>query len=71
MGNSDRETVKVKLIRETDQAWQVESAEGRRRTTREWVPKSQCDISPEDARPGQECWLMIPAWLLDKKEGLA
>ena len=68
---SDRESIRVKIVRETDSAWLVESAEGRSKSlTEEWVPKSQCDVMPADAQPGQTCWLMIPAWLLEKKEGL-
>lgn len=71
MGNSDRETIKVKVIRETDAAWCVRNAEGLRDPPEVWVPKSQCDLSPADARPGQECWLLVPGWLVEKKEGLA
>ena len=59
----ERESVRVTLIHETEKAWLV-SADGSNEEV--WLPKSQCDLVPENSNPGDDCWLMIPKWLAEK-----
>lgn len=66
-GKSDRESIQVTYLTETDKAWKV-CAVGK--TAEVWVPMSQCELIPENPNRGDTCWLMIPQWLLDKNEGL-
>jgi len=60
---SDRESVRVTLIRSTDMAWLV-SVDGSVKEV--WIPQSQCDLVPKNARRGDSCWAMIPQWILDR-----
>ncbi len=62
-GRSDRESIKVTYHRETEKAWLVSAEHGNDEV---WIPKSQCDLMPEYPDPGEDCWLMIPQWLLNK-----
>lgn len=64
-GRSDRESVQVIYHGETEKAWRVEALHG---PAIAWVPKSQCALMPEDPNVGDECWLMIPQWLLEKTQ---
>jgi hypothetical protein len=66
-GRSDSESLKVLFLGATDKAWKV-AAVGKREEC--WVPISQCELVPANPNEGDECWLMIPQWLLRQKPEL-
>lgn len=69
-GRSDSESIKVIFMGTSGsgKAWKV-AAVGK--TDETWVPVSQCELVPSNPNEGDECWLMIPKWLLDQKEELS
>lgn len=53
----------VSVVAETDDAWRVRFVDGKYKKVDAWLPKSRCTKS---ASVGGE--LMVPRWLVEKKE---
>jgi len=49
---------------ESDAAWRVSGLA----TGDVWLPKSQCDMDPPNARIGDRATFTIPNWLAEEKE---
>ena len=69
-GRSDSESLKVTFMgtSASGKAWRV-AAVGK--TDEVWVPVSQCELVQANPSEGDECWLMIPQWLLRDKPELS